>query len=130
MGHLRLHLERHLDTHGRLVPIFVNRTGDPVDLSARLRAAQQKILQCFADAHGAITHWDGSRGLTELRRLAALLEALLEAEDELIHPVLEDLVPRDLDWDALHFQVLMHECAVQQHRVALCTPPEGEPHGR
>jgi len=108
MGELRRHLEAHLDTEGRLVPIFINRTGDPGLLALRLHKEHEKIPRRIESACNAITQWDSSRALYELERLSEALSAHHETEDELLHPVLDDLVPDDLDWESLRFQLITH----------------------
>ena len=105
MGELRRHLEAHLETEGRLVPIFVDRTGDPGLVALRLRREHEKIPRRLEAACNAITQWDSSRALYELDCLAAALSAHRETEDELLHPALDDLVPADLDWESLRFQL-------------------------
>jgi hypothetical protein len=106
MGELRRRLEAHLDTEGRLMPIFINRTGDPALLALRLRKEHDKIPRRVEAASGAITQWDSSRALYELDRLSEALEAHHETEDELLHPALDDLVPDDLDWESLRYQLI------------------------
>ena len=108
MGELRRHLEAHLDTEGRLVPIFINRTGDPGLLALRLRKEHDKIPRRLEAATSAITRWESSKALFELDRLAEALDAHHETEDELLHPALDDLMSDDLDWESLRFQLLSH----------------------
>lgn len=109
MGELRHHLEHHLDTEGRLVPIYINRTGDPGALALRLRKEHEKVPSRLDAVCSAITQWDSSKALYELDRLATVLEAHHETEDELLHPALDDLVTDELDWEALRFQLLSAE---------------------
>lgn len=106
MGELRLHLEQHLETEHQLVPIFLQRTGDPASLVPRLSREHDRIPERCEAVCCAITQWDSARALYELDRLTAALEAHQDTEDELVHPALDDLVPDEIDWDTLHFQLL------------------------
>lgn len=109
MGELRWHLEQHLDAEGRLVPLFISRTGDPGAVAMRLRREHDKIPRRLEAVCSAITQWDSSKALYELDQLALALDAHQQTEGELLHPALDDLVPDDLDWEALHFQLLGSE---------------------
>jgi hypothetical protein len=106
VGELRLHLEQHLAVVGRLAPIYLSRTGDPGGLCLRLAAAHQEIPKSLQGAFDAITHWAPTEALAQLDALAAQLEGHQAAEQRMLHPTLEDLVPDDVDWSQLHLQLL------------------------
>jgi hypothetical protein len=106
VGELRLHLEQHLAAVGRLAPIYLSRTGDPGGLCLQLAAVDDEIPKSLQGAFDAITHWEPTEALAQLDVLAAQLEGHQAAEQRMLHPTLEDLVPEDVDWSQLHLQLL------------------------
>ncbi len=105
LGELRLHLEQHLDTEGRLVPLFIQRTGDPGGLAGRLRKEHDGIPERLDAVCDAVTHWDSLPALTALEALEDALDAHFSTEAALLHPALDDLVSDDVDWSALHYRL-------------------------
>jgi hypothetical protein len=100
LGELRLHLEQRLETEGRLVPIFVRRTGDARGLEERLGRDRGELLRSLQAVQCGISQWALPTALSEIGRLGELLAGHLVMEEEL-RPALTDLVPEDGDWQAL-----------------------------
>lgn len=106
LGEWRLQLERRLDTEGRLVPIFISRTGDPRGLVTRLKREHDELMHDLDCASNAITRWNENEALSALEQLTCDYRAHLATEAEMLHPALDDFAPDDFDWDALHHQLL------------------------
>lgn len=105
LGELRIELEQRLDTEGRLVPIFVSRTGDQAGLALRLQKDHNDIRTQFDMVAAAITHWEISAVLRAVDDLAELLRAHHLREGD-FRPALDDLLPEDGDWEALRHRLL------------------------
>ncbi|MFZ5438504.1 MAG: HPP family protein [Myxococcota bacterium] len=109
LGEFRKTLEQQLDTEGRLVPIFIDRTGDPRGVAQRLRDAHQQIARRLDAAAAAISRWEAERAFAALDALAEALRVHRATEADLLRsPAMEDLISRRVDWERLRFQ-LTHE---------------------
>lgn len=106
LGELRQHLEHHLDAVRRLLPIYLRRTGAPGGLCGSLASVDEAILKSLQGLFDAITHWAPTEALAQLDALSAQLEAHRAAEQRMLHPALEDLVPDDVDWSQLQLRLL------------------------
>lgn len=112
LGELRLEVERRLDTEGRLVPLFIERTGDPGDLAHRLRDAHDEVRRRLSAAANAVTAWDAPQALRALDVLAAALTAHRALEADLLRsPAMKDLVSGTIDWERLRFQLAQNKLA-------------------
>lgn len=103
LGEWRRHLERRLDTEGRLVPIFVSRTGDPRGLAFRLKEEQERLLADVNAVSVALARCDSVEALLALDCMSGDYESHLVTEAEMMHPALDDFALDDFDWDGLHY---------------------------
>ena len=105
VGELRIELEQRLDTEGRIVPIYISRTGDSASLALRLQQNHSEVRRLLDEVAGAIGHWEIAEALGAIDRIAELLSVHQALQDG-FHPALDDLVPRDGDWEALRHRLL------------------------
>jgi hemerythrin superfamily protein len=101
-GEFRHLLEMHVTAEERVVlPLFIERTGDPTGMGDRLRIEHSQILHFVEGIASAISQWDRNGFSERVVQLNAALEAHNRNEAAVLHPALNDLIATATDWRRL-----------------------------
>ncbi|MBS1152204.1 MAG: hemerythrin cation-binding protein [Myxococcaceae bacterium] len=101
-GELRHLLEEHILTEERLVlPLFIERTGDPHQLADRIRNEHNALADLVELVAAAISRWDRTAFIDRVADLRAALKVHHEDEEAQLHPGVADVLKTAADWRLL-----------------------------
>lgn len=98
-GEFRRGLEKHVRAEEKaLLPLFLQRTGDPEGIVPTLRSEHECLLRLLDEVGGALSRWDHSAFCSNLDALNSALKEHHHNEERLLHPALDSLLHNETDW--------------------------------